>query len=50
MSWAAALVAIVTVLYVGAAIAYWREGNPGMALAFACYAGANVGLIIAGQS
>ena len=44
------LIAIVTVLYAGVALAYWREKNPGMALAFAGYAVANVGLIWATRS
>lgn len=35
--------------YVGAAIAYGVAGNHGYALALACYALANVGLILASR-
>lgn len=49
MSAAGWLVSCVTVLYVGAAIAYARQKNYGMALAFGAYALANVGLVIAGE-
>jgi len=50
MSAAGYLVALVTVLYVGAAIAYARQKNYGIALAFGAYALANVGLIISGEN
>ena len=47
----AGLLGLVTVLYVGVALSYWLvDENVGMALAFAGYAAANVGFIIAGQS
>lgn len=39
------LLAVVTVIYVGVATAYWIEGRPGMAVAFAGYAAANIGFI-----
>jgi len=43
------LIAFVALIYVGVAVSYWREGNPGMCITFLGYAGANIGLIIAGQ-
>lgn len=36
---------IVGLLYIGAAVDFYLKGNPGMALAFACYAVANYGLM-----
>jgi hypothetical protein len=50
MSWASWLVAAVTVQYLLAAVAYWVDDKSAMALVFVCYAGANIGLIIAGES
>ena len=44
------LLVVVTVIYVGVALSYWMvDGNVGMALAFAGYAFANLGFIVAGQ-
>jgi len=39
------LIAVVTLIYAGVAISLFFDGKPGMALAFAGYAVANVGLI-----
>ena len=42
----ASLIAVVTVIYVLAAcVLLWRDGKPGMAIVFAGYALANVGMI-----
>jgi hypothetical protein len=40
------LIAIVTLIYVGVAISFWLEGRPGMAITFAGYSLANIGLIL----
>lgn len=40
------LLAIVTVIYLGVAVGYWREGRREMALVFVAYALANCGLIL----
>ena len=42
-------IALAAVLYVIAAVRYGMAGNPGMAIAFAAYALANVGLIWAAR-
>lgn len=42
----AALLTLVTVIYLGVAISYARDGRTGMAIAFVAYAAANVGFII----
>lgn len=42
------LLGMVGAIYLGVASDYWCRGETGMALAFLCYAGANVGLILAG--
>ena len=42
------LIALVTLIYIGVAISYWREGNTGMSIAFTGYAFANLGFIVAG--
>lgn len=49
MSIANWLVAITTLIYAGTAIAHWFDEQPGLSIAFAGYALANVGLIIAGM-
>ena len=41
----ALLIGVVTVIYVGVAVSEWHAGHSGMALAFAGYALANIGLI-----
>lgn len=41
------LLALVGAIYLAVAVGYWREGNAGMCLAFACYSGANFGFILA---
>lgn len=41
----AALMGVVAVIYVGVAISFWRDNDPGMSLAFAAYAVSNLGLI-----
>jgi hypothetical protein len=45
----AALIALVTVIYVGVAVSEFRAGHVGMGLTFIGYAFANVGLIVASQ-
>lgn len=42
-------IAVCCVLYIIAAVDYWQSGQRGLALAFACYALANVGLILAAK-
>lgn len=42
------LLIIVTLIYVGVAISFWREGRKAMAVVFFAYAVANVGLIAEG--
>lgn len=42
----AALLTVVSCIYLGVAVAYMREGRWGMAVAFVAYALANVGLIL----
>ncbi len=42
----ARLLGVVAIIYIGVAISYALKRDPGMALAFVCYAGANVGFII----
>ena len=44
----AGLLALVACIYLGVAVAYVRDGDKGMAIAFAAYAVSNVGFIIAG--
>lgn len=43
------LIGLVTIIYVGVAISFWKEGNPGMAITFAGYSVANIGLILAAR-
>lgn len=43
------LIAITGLIYLGVAVDQWLKGSPGMALTFAAYALANVGLIIAAK-
>lgn len=43
------LLGVVTIIYVSVAMNYWWNGQNGMAVAFAAYALANIGFIIAGQ-
>lgn len=43
----AGLIALVTVIYIGVAVSELLRGNTGMCIAFAGYAFANIGLIIA---
>lgn len=43
------LIGLVTLIYVGVSISFWREGNSGMALTFAGYSVANIGLILAAK-
>ena len=43
--WVVLMLALVTTIYVGAAIAYQFAARPGMAIAFAGYVVANLGLI-----
>jgi len=38
-----------TLLYGGAAIAFWMEGKPAWACAYVCYAVANVAMIAASR-
>ena len=45
LTWIEIMPAITGLLYVVAALGYWRQGQPGLALAYAAYALANVGLI-----
>ncbi len=47
MTVSAALTAVVTVLYTAIAAAHFAGGRPGLGLAFAGYALANIGLIMA---
>lgn len=49
MSWGGYFLAVMSVGYLGAAIAYLVQGNPGYALALFCYSVANVGLIYAAR-
>lgn len=42
----AGLLGVVTVIYLGVAVGYWRDGRHGMALAFVAYALANAGFIL----
>jgi hypothetical protein len=42
------LLAVVGTIYLACSVNYWRDGDAGMALAFAAYALANVGFILAG--
>jgi len=44
------LLAIVTLIYLGVAVAYWIDGRDGMAFVFVGYALANVGLIADGMN
>lgn len=46
MKWGDAFLLTMSAGYVCAAVAYFLEGNKGMALALSCYALANVGLIL----
>ena len=41
------LLIIVTAIYACVAVGFWINGNPGMAICFAGYVVANVGIIIA---
>lgn len=45
MAWPELFPAVTGLLYVGASVAYGHAGQPGLALAYAAYAAANVGLI-----
>ena len=45
----AGLTAFVSLIYVAIAVGHVRDGQPGLALAFASYAAANVGLIMAAR-
>ena len=47
MSTSQALTAVVTVIYLGVAVAHAKGGRLGMALTFVAYGLANIGLIIA---
>lgn len=40
-------IGICAVLYLVTAFDLWRQGQLGLALTFACYAAANIGLILA---
>ena len=42
------LLGIVGCIYLACAVNYWRDGDAGLALAFLCYSGANLGFILAG--
>jgi hypothetical protein len=50
MRWPDYFPAAVMVLYLAAALGYWLHEQNGLALAYLCYAGANVGLIWAAMS
>jgi len=41
------LLGVAAALYVGIAFGYFLEGNKPMGLVFLCYAGSNVGFILA---
>lgn len=41
------MLGIVAVEYAFCAVMYWAAGNRGYGIAFVCYAGANIGLIMA---
>jgi hypothetical protein len=41
------LLAIVGVIYLAVAVDHFTQGNAGFGVCFLCYAGANVGLIMA---
>lgn len=43
------LLAFVTLIYIGVAVGYWMDGRNGMAVVFAGYALANLGLIADGM-
>ena len=47
MTWVEALPALTGFAYVLAAVGYWRQGQRGLAVAYAGYAAANVGLVMA---
>jgi len=43
------LIAVVTIIYLGVALSFYLEGKVGMAITFAGYSVANVGLILASK-
>lgn len=50
MTWVEAMPALTGLAYVVASVGYWRQGERGLAVAYAGYAAANVGLIWAAVS